>query len=531
MSQFFLKVVNMSICASCLVVAVLLLRLVLKKAPKWINVLLWGIVALRLLIPVSIQSDLSLVPEELTNGQIISSVGDLYINSPWDEQQIIATFATPPKTVENTAYPILSWIWLAGVVLMISYTAVSYWLLRRKIATAVLFESGIYQSEYVDSPFVLGVMKPKIYLPFHLDQQTLEYVIAHEQAHIRRKDHWWKPIGFILLALHWFNPLMWLGYILLCRDIELACDEKVIKEMDSETKANYTQALVTCSVNRRSIAACPLAFGEVGVKGRVKSVLNYKKPAFWIIVAAIVACAVVAVCFLTDPVKDSGAAVNYDAVPPSIKYPWVQEYTPGADGIIGNVDIQEYQQISPDFAIGADRRGMAVFKDPHKAFLTLTALYTDGIRAIQAQYDLAPLSESDYDLYEIYGWQTTVGSKKAREQAAFVTCFFDIYENSFIDETPADTVEFVNTVTTGLKTYYELSDGTYRADGRNYKYRLDIHGRMHNAAADTSFVYLSNLETITFDQAWRAAGYSSNTEDYFAPEEAVLVNYIVHSTP
>lgn len=185
------------------------------------------------------------------------------------------------------------------------YTAISYWRLRRKVDTAVRYEDNIFQSENVGSPFVLGIIKPKIYLPFKMDEQDMEHVVAHEQAHIRRKDHWWKPLGFLLLTIHWFNPLMWLAYVLLCRDIELACDEKVIKELGNEQRADYTQALVACSVNRRMIAACPLAFGEVGVKERVKSVMNYKKPAFWIIILAVIACVVVVVCFLTNPKQDS----------------------------------------------------------------------------------------------------------------------------------------------------------------------------------------------------------------------------------
>ena len=154
--------------------------------------------------------------------------------------------------------------------------------------------------------FVLGIIKPKIYLPYHMDSREMDHVIAHEQTHIRRKDHWWKPLGFLLLTIHWFNPLMWLSYILLCRDIELACDEKVIREMGNEQRADYTQALVACSVNRRVIAACPLAFGEVGVKERVKSVMNYKKPAFWIVLASVIVCAAAAVCFLTNP-KSEGS--------------------------------------------------------------------------------------------------------------------------------------------------------------------------------------------------------------------------------
>jgi len=314
LSEVFLKVVNMSISASWLVLAVLLLRLVLKKAPKWVSVLLWGFVAVRLICPFSIESMLSLIPSAETvspeimmdwTPEISTGIGsvDTVINPI-----ITQTFAPNPATSANPLQiliPVAGILWLTGIVAMLLYTAVSYFLLRRRVATAVLLRNNIYQSENVDSPFVLGIIKPKIYLPFQMDGKNLEHVIAHEESHIRRKDHWWKPFGFVLLALHWFNPLMWLGYILLCRDIELACDEKVIKEMDNENRADYTQALVACSVNRRRIAACPLAFGEVGVKERVKSVMNYKKPAFWIIIAAVVTCVAVAVCFLTNPKKEN----------------------------------------------------------------------------------------------------------------------------------------------------------------------------------------------------------------------------------
>jgi len=310
MSEVFLKLVNMSISASWLVLAVLLLRLVLKKAPKWISVLLWGLVAIRLICPFTPESTLSLIPSGETispeimlerTPEIDTGIGSL--NSVINP---VITEAFQPEEL-TSMNPLQLWIplaaigWLLGVAGMLLYTAVSYLLLRRKLRTAVWLRDNIYLSETVASPFVLGVIKPKIYLPFQMDEKNMTHVIAHEEAHIRRKDHWWKPIGFLLLSLHWFNPLMWLGYILLCRDIELACDEKVIRDMDGEAKADYTQALVACSINRRSIAACPLAFGEVGVKDRVKSVLHYKKPAFWIILGAIVVCVAVAVCFLTNP--------------------------------------------------------------------------------------------------------------------------------------------------------------------------------------------------------------------------------------
>ena len=198
--------------------------------------------------------------------------------------------------------PVLAGIWLFGIVALFLYSAVSYCRLRRKVCEAVILRDNIYQSENVCSPFVLGIIRPKIYLPYHMDSREVGHVIAHEQTHIRRKDHWWKPLGFLLLTIHWFNPLMWLSYVLLCRDIELACDEKVIGKMGNAQRADYTQALVACSVDRRLIAACTLAFGEIGVKERVKSVMNYKKPAFWIVLASVIVCAVIAVCFLTNPI-------------------------------------------------------------------------------------------------------------------------------------------------------------------------------------------------------------------------------------
>ena len=311
MSDLFLKIVNMSISASWLVLAVLLLRFILKKAPKWVNVLLWGIVAVRLAFPFSIESALSLIPsaETISPGIMMDTVPSVQTGVPAINSVINpvigSSLAPAPGDSANPLQiwiPILSFVWVVGVVTLLLYTVVSYWRLRRKVSEAVILRDNIFQSENVASPFVLGVFRPRIYLPYNMDEQDLSHVVAHEQAHIRRRDHWWKPLGFLLLTIHWFNPLMWLAYVLLCRDIELACDEKVIKELGNEQRADYTQALVACSVNRRMIAACPLAFGEVGVKERVKSVMNYKKPAFWVVVAAVIACAVLAVCFLTNPI-------------------------------------------------------------------------------------------------------------------------------------------------------------------------------------------------------------------------------------
>ena len=311
MSELFLKIVNMSISASWVVIAVLTLRFCLKKAPKWVNVLLWGIVAVRMVFPFSIESVLSLMPsaETISPTIMMEQTPSVQTGVPVLNHVInpvISGSLTPaPGASANPLQiwiPVLAWIWLFGIAALFLYSAVSYWCLRRKVCEAVILRDNIYQSENVCSPFVLGIIRPKIYLPYHMDSREMGHVIAHEQTHICRRDHWWKPLGFLLLTIHWFNPLMWLSYVLLCRDIELACDEKVIREMSNEQRADYTQALVACSVDRRLIAACPLAFGEIGVKERVKSVMNYKKPAFWIVLASVIVCAVIAVCFLTNPI-------------------------------------------------------------------------------------------------------------------------------------------------------------------------------------------------------------------------------------
>ena len=322
MSEFFLNVVNMSISASWIVLAVLVLRFLLKKAPKWIIVLLWGIVAVRLICPFSIESVMSLIPsaETITKAPdaprphfesgvtIIDNQVNDYLGGHYYEG------VTRPTGHFVDITTVLAIVWLVGIVVLLAYTIISYFRVKNKIGTAVLLRDNVFQSENVVSPFVLGIIKPKIYLPFNMNEQDMEYVIAHENAHISRKDHLWKPFGFLVLTLHWFNPLMWLGYVLLCRDIELACDEKVVKEFNTEQKADYSQALLTCSVNRRVIAACPLAFGEVGVKDRVKSVLNYKKPAFWIILVAIIASVVIAACFLTNPISSNKTQMLLDVL-------------------------------------------------------------------------------------------------------------------------------------------------------------------------------------------------------------------------
>ena len=327
MTELFESILTMSLSALWLVPLVIALRLALKRCPKWVHVLLWAMVAFRLVCPLSLESRLSLKPDPAA---VVEAWADDYVGdthfihdaSP-DYQTAVDAGREPvsagedgtyvvtgpdkqsePDTVENTVLPKLAILWIAGMAAMLVYTAVSFIHLRKMVSDAVRYQKNIFRSGAVVSPFVLGLLRPRIYLPAAMAEADIPHVIAHENAHIRRKDHWWKPLGFSILTVHWFNPLVWLAYCLLCRDIELACDEKVIRELDSVQKADYSQALLNCSIRHRSIAACPLAFGEVGVKQRVKSILNYKKPAFWVILLALVLCLAVAVFFLTDPVAE-----------------------------------------------------------------------------------------------------------------------------------------------------------------------------------------------------------------------------------
>lgn len=306
----FISIVNASIAASWLIAAVIALRLVLKRVPRWITCALWALVGLRLVLPFSLESIFSIIPSSQTIPstieydavpQINSGVSSLdgAVNSILSEH-----FAATPQYSANPVQMLLGvaqYLWYFGMGIMVLYLVISYVLLRVRVRTATRLRDNIMQSERVTSPFVMGIIRPRIYLPYSMDMQDMAHVIAHEQAHIARGDHVVKPLSFLLLTLHWFNPLVWAAYILLCRDIETACDQRVIKYLDIETRKNYSRALVHGST-RPTAAACPLAFGEVGVKARVKSVLSYRKPALWMSIAAVFVCVAVAVCFLTNPV-------------------------------------------------------------------------------------------------------------------------------------------------------------------------------------------------------------------------------------
>lgn len=323
MENIFLAVLDMSFKASFLILAVVLLRLVLKHSPRYIICLMWLLVGLRLVLPFSVESTLSLIPQRedfpsVSTEQIqpttqVSAESDYTpvistpVETPEPQTPVTVPVApvqpsvTEPAKEPLTAAQTAAIVWLCGLAAMLVYLAVSYLLLRRRLAEAVPVGDGVWKCTSVRSPFVLGFFLPRVYISYGMNDEQTAYVLAHERAHIARRDHWTKPIGFAILALHWFNPLVWLTYVLLCRDIELACDERVVKSMTLPERKGYSEALLLCSVKASPLTACPLAFGEAGVKQRIKSVLHYKKPAFWIIIAAVVCCVAAAVFFLTDP--------------------------------------------------------------------------------------------------------------------------------------------------------------------------------------------------------------------------------------
>lgn len=305
MQNLFITLLNMSVTASYLVIAVIILRLLLRNAPKNFRCILWAMVGLRLVCPFSFESLLSLVPENTAISAMPSPIqntspvlSDAIVNAPSDPLAITARPDTAHTFITAAAF-----IWLAGTVAMLAYFLISSIALRKKVSVSLPFSDNVRICDSIDSPFVLGIIKPQIYIPSHTCAEQLLYIVSHERSHIKRLDNLWKPLGFVLLSVYWFNPLMWVAYLLLCRDIELACDERTIKEMSLCEKQNYSEALLMCSTAARRVSVHPLAFGETNVKERVKTVLNYKKPAAWIITIAIFACAAIAVCFLTNPIN------------------------------------------------------------------------------------------------------------------------------------------------------------------------------------------------------------------------------------
>ena len=318
MGDIFLKLLNMSITAGWLILAVLCIRLLFRKIPKWVNCLLWGVVAIRLICPFSIESQFSILPstEPIKSNAVVEGEVQNYIPSIDSRLTIVENMINPMLT-ETFAYDesdsaaplqIVTYaaglVWCCGMVLLMICAMGSAVKLYNLVKEAVCVRDNIYICDAVKSPFILGIFRPRVYLSSALREREMDYILAHESAHLKRKDHWWKALGYLLLCIHWFNPLCWMAYSLLCKDIELACDEKVAKDMTFDEKKEYSKVLLSCARQRSLIMVCPLAFGEVGVKERVKSVLNYKKPTLWIMIATAAVLVILAICFLTNPTKE-----------------------------------------------------------------------------------------------------------------------------------------------------------------------------------------------------------------------------------
>lgn len=309
MDETFIKIFNMSLVSLWLILAVIILRLFLKKSPKWIRCVLWAMVAVRLIVPFSFESGFSLVP----NAQALneSSYSSTSYISPDIGDVMENLSADSVEQTENTFPDILaiaSFVWAAGAVIMFLYMLLSYVILARRLRERIKLRDNIWICDRIKSPFVFGIFKPQIYLLSSMSEEESKYVIAHENTHLKRLDHIWKPLGFLLLCIHWFNPFCWLAYWLFNKDIELACDESVIRELDAKGKKGYSTALLMCSSVRHSASACPLAFGENNIKQRIKCILDYKKPAVRVIVITFAACIAVAVSFMTDPLSAKSAS-------------------------------------------------------------------------------------------------------------------------------------------------------------------------------------------------------------------------------
>lgn len=422
----FLFFLNMSITASYVILAVILLRLFLKKAPKWISCALWSLVGLRLVFPFSIESVLSLIPSTKT-----VTADALYSAVPATGGSVPAVDSAGSAPLPDSLAPgvdagvnpiqtlltVAALIWIVGFVAMTLYSAVTYSKLRKKVSFSVPVQGNIYLCDGIASPFVLGLINPRIYLPFTINQRTVTNVVAHERAHIRRKDNWIKPLGFLLLTIYWFNPLVWVAYLLLCRDIELACDEAVISEIGVSRKKDYANAMLECSVNHRGISMCPVAFGEIGVKQRVKNILRFRKTAFWIIAAALLVCAVAAVCLLTNPVApgihDGTTSENVSSAAPAVSSSGVSSIASSAvSSAVSSTQASSARSSKPASSAAAvqqvklDEKGIRTLADQSiycmQHVIGLSALPTQGVPIRDNIYQVDESKFKDYAAFEKY---------------------------------------------------------------------------------------------------------------------------------
>ena len=457
MDGIFLKVLNLSLTSVWLILAVVVLRFILKKAPKWIHCLLWAIVGIRLLLPFSFESIFSLLPSAEVIPQDVGYMQNPAINSGFSSvdkviNPIISASFTPDVTASVNPLQILlfvaSIVWITGVLALILYGAVSYIRLKIRVAPSVLYKDNIYYCDNISTPFIFGIIMPKIYLPSGINEGYIDYVVSHEIAHLKRLDHITKPVGFLLLSVYWFNPLVWLSYYLFCRDIESACDQTVIKNMDATNKKNYLDALVFCSVHKRTVLSCPLAFGELGVKGRVKAVINYKKPTFWVVITAVILSLAVAIAFLTTP-KTSGNNISVaDGVfvkilsldNLEIEVNWINDTE---NQIIFGEEFYIYKQEGNDWKNCRNSKeyawhtiaymGKPQSSTAHNYSLYSISLEEDGIYKFESSYFVDGYPEKDYTVsaeFEIKNGELALQN----QNPYFNATVLETYENSALVE-------------------------------------------------------------------------------------------------
>ena len=504
--------INISITASYIILAIILIRVLFRKAPKRLVCAMWGIAALRLMLPFSIESVFSLIPSAQTiqteslryqgSALKLPAVIDMVTN-PVYPQNLSVELNTTVDVLQNKIM-LFTFIWMAGAALMLLYAVISSVVLKRKVSTATLFRPGIKQTDAIDSPFLYGIFKPIIYIPYSVSAGDMEYVIAHEQAHIKRRDHLWKPLGFIILSVYWFNPIIWVAYMLLCKDIEAACDEKVIKDMTDEDRRSYSTALLNCSVKRPLITACPLAFGELSVKDRIKNVMNYKKPGFWMVIAAVVICTVLAVCFLTDP-KTPGYGTDPE---------WLSQFGDSIDDAVDQASLEYFHNDRAD-------RNHSFCVTSHKTLLLADSKdeQTFTVYAWVLYQEYVPKQEGDF----------VVASEESGTSAPAAITFL------VNDET--ETIESV-------LEYWMPRDGSYYTKDLKAKFPEDAYNKLgkENAfvkelkeinleKANTEFMKLSYTQEsfdALIDEICSSPQFSSGTGDYIKAhpnEYANLLQY------
>lgn len=504
MENLFLTIVNMSITATWAVLAFTLLRPLLKKVPKWVNCFLWGIVALRLCLPFSLESVFSLIPTAETiptnittsaKPQIDTGVG--VVNSVVNPV-ISESFTPDPSYSANPLQVIVgvaSYIWVVGLVLMVIYCAVSYIMLKRKVSASVHYNNNIYYCDNIETPFILGVIKPKIYIPSGVNENDLQFILEHEKSHIKRKDYLIKPISFLILSVYWFNPAIWLWYILLCRDIESACDEKAIKFYDNEYKKLYSTALLNCSTQKRIIMACPVAFGETGVKQRIKSVLNYKKPAFWVVGFAMILTVWLTIFFVTNPKEDNK---NKEDIP-SQNYTYATESTCDFVSIKDNYYYAVIDKTSEYSGLGlylCDENGEMRF------ICELGTTFLQGATIGNTFYYIADdymlhkvvlneISKPDLFLEELYNGETTYSIENIElVSGKYIYC--EAKHRGLREEYPDWDLVYLK-INTGTEEFVEIKKNEIPKPNSDFSSLLPEIQEVLNATANNIFVQKMNL--------------------------------------